>query len=121
MTITSAFGILTAVEGPSSVLDIFLYAAGAVVAFAAVETLATSGFTHHLEDEPSEVRALGGSISLLSVGSGMGVALAAASLTNGAVAWPLAAFLVTVVYLLGFALELGVAERIRPRSRSGGK
>lgn len=102
-------------------LDIFLYAAGAIAALAVVGTLATSGFTHHLEEEPSEVWALGGSISVLSVGGGIGIALAAASLANGAIAWPLTAFLATVVYLLGFALEIGIAERIRPRLRPGEK
>ena len=47
---------------------IFLFVAGAIAGFALVEAVITGGFRHNLSDEPSGVKALGGSTSVLSVG-----------------------------------------------------
>jgi hypothetical protein len=69
VTITATFGILSAVANSPRVTEIFAFAGGAVVAFALVEAVASGGFKHRLEDEPSQVKALGGSISVISVGA----------------------------------------------------
>ncbi len=97
--------------------QIFVFAAGAVAAFALVEAIASGGFRHRLSDEPSGVRALGVSFSFPSVGLALAAALAAGSLTGGLLAWPLGSFFATVVYLFVFALEMGLAEKLQPEIR----
>lgn len=116
VTITASFGILSALRGPPNVPEIFLFAAGAIAGFALVEAVITGGFRHGLEDEPSAVKALGGSISVLSVGGALAGALVVGRLL-GSPAWPLGAFLATVLYLCLFALEISVAHRLRSGSR----
>ena len=118
VTITASFGILSAVVGTPRVVEIFAFAGGAVLAFALVEAFVSGGFRHGLSDEPSEVRALGGSISVFSVGLSLTAALASGSLVGGFAAWPLGSFLATLAYLLPFAFEIGLAELLRGRRTS---
>jgi hypothetical protein len=117
VTITATFGILSVVANSPRVTEIFAFAGGAVVAFALVEAVASGGFKHRLEDEPSQVKALGGSISVLSVGAALSLALTVGLLLGGFVAWPLGSFSATLVYLLAFALEISLAERLKPAPR----
>jgi membrane protein YdbS with pleckstrin-like domain len=84
-----------------------------VIAFAAIQSAVSRGFHQDPAEEPARVRALGSSISFFSVGSSLVVALVAGQLEGGFATWPLGAFLATVVYLLVFALEIAVAERLR--------
>lgn len=90
-------------------VEIFAFAGGALLAFALVEAFVSGGFRHGLSDEPSEVRALGGSISVFSVGLSLAAALASGSLVGGFAAWPLGSFLATLAYLLPFAFEINLA------------
>jgi threonine/homoserine/homoserine lactone efflux protein len=114
VTITATFGILSVVAASTSVFEIFAFAGGAVLAYALVDGVASGGFKHGPRDEePSEVTALGSSISFVSVGVALGVALVEAQLVGGWVAWPLGAFSATVAYLLLLALEIGLAERAK--------
>jgi hypothetical protein len=116
VTITASFGLLSVTEGSPDVSAIFLFAAGAILAVALVEAIASGGFRHRLEEGPSRVRALGGSISFLSVGLALGAVLLVDNFFGGLLAWSLGAFLATVVFLLVFALELGLAELLSGRS-----
>jgi amino acid transporter len=117
VTITASFGLLSATEGSPRVLAIFLFAVGAILAVALVEAIASGGFRHRLEEEPSRVRALGGSISFPSVGLALAAVLLVGNLVSSLLAWPLGSFLATLVFLLIFALELGLAELLSSRSR----
>jgi hypothetical protein len=117
VTITASFGLLSATEGSPGVPAIFSFAGGAVLAVALVEAAASGGFRHRLEEEPSRVRALGGSISFASVGLALAAVFLTGSLTGGLLAWPLGAFLATLVFLLVFALEIGLAELLTGRTR----
>src|SRR5215212_20012 len=109
VTITATFGIL--VTGTTTVLEIFAFAGGAVLAYALVDAVASGGFRHGPRDEePSEVTALGSSVSFVSVGAALAIALVEAQLLGGWPAWPLGAFSATVAYLLLLALEIGLAE-----------
>jgi hypothetical protein len=111
VTITATFGILSVVTAVTTVLEIFTFACGAVAAYALIDGVASGGFRHGPRDEePSEVTALGSSISFASVGVALLVALVEAQLVGGWVAWPLAAFSATVAYLLLLAVEIGLAE-----------
>ena len=111
VTITATFGILSLVTGTTTVLEIFAFAGGAVLAYALVDAVASGGFRHGPRDEePSEVTALGSSVSFVSVGAALLVTLVAAQLVGDWPAWPLGAFSATVIYLLLLALEIGLAE-----------
>ena len=98
MTITATFGILSVVASPTTVPDIFAFAGGAVAAYALVDGVASGGFRRGPRDEePIEVTALGSSVSFVSVGMALAVALVEAQLVGGGwSAWPLGAFLATV-------------------------
>jgi hypothetical protein len=115
ITITAAFGILSTIRGTPGILEIFAFAAGAVVAFALVGAIASSGFRHRLEDEPSDIKTLGGSLAFLSVGLGLVGPLAAGQLSVALGGWLLGAFLATVVYLGLVPLEMILAELLEER------
>ena len=108
VTITATFGILSVVTAVTTVLEIFAFAGGAVLAYALVDGVASGGFRYGPHDEePIEVTALGSSVSFFSVGAAL---LVEAQLLGGWPAWPLGAFSATVTYLLLLALEIGLAE-----------
>ena len=111
VTITATFGILSVVTAVTTVLEIFAFAGGAVLAYALVDGVASGGFRYGPRDEePIEVTALGSSVSFFSVGAALLVALVEAQLLGGWPAWPLGAFSATVAYLLLLALEIGLAD-----------
>jgi hypothetical protein len=111
VTVTAAFGILSTVGSTATVPGIFAFAGGAVSAYAFVDGVASGGFRHGPRDEePIEVTALGTSISFVSVGAALLAVFAEARLVDGWFAWPLGAFLATVVYLSLLALEIGIAD-----------
>jgi hypothetical protein len=97
--------------------QIFVFAAGTVVGFALVGAIASGGFSHHFSEEPGDVRALEVSCRFPSVGLALVAALATGSFTGGLLAWLLGSILTTVVYLLTFALEMGIAEKLQPELR----
>jgi hypothetical protein len=114
VTVTATSGILSVITAATTVLEIFAFVGGAVLAYALVDGVASGGFRHGPRDEePSEVTALGSFVSFVSVGVALGVALVEAQLVGGWVAWPLGAFSATVAYLLLLALEIGLAERAK--------
>ncbi len=100
--------------------EIFAFAAGAVVAFALVEAVASGGFRHRLSDEPSDVRALGVCFSFPSVDLALAAAFAAGSLTGGLLAWSLGSFFATIVYVFVFALDMGLAEKLQSKLKEEG-
>lgn len=119
VTITATFGILSTTRGIPGAPEILAFVVGAVVAVALVEALASGGFRHEIEDEPSTVRALGSSISVTSVGGSLGIVFAAERLLGGFAIWPLGSLLATSSYLFAYALEIAVADRIRRRHSNG--
>ena len=78
-----------------------------------VELVASGGFRHGQEDEPANVKALGSSIGVLSVGGAIACAYAVGRLVGGFAAWPLGSLVATSAYLLLFGAEPGLAERLR--------
>ncbi|MDP9476300.1 MAG: hypothetical protein M3R38_11590 [Actinomycetota bacterium] len=115
VTITASFGLLTTALGTPTAPEIFAFAGGAVAAFALVELVVSRGFTRGLEDEPSSVKELGSSISILSVGVAIACAYGVGRLVGGFVAWPLGSFVATSGYLFLFGVELSLAHRIQRR------
>lgn len=120
VTISASGVILSSLWGTPNVVAVFAFAGGAIAAFAFVEAIVTHGFRHKVEDEPSQVKALGSSISIFSVGLALVVALVVGRLLPGHFAWPLGSFLATVAYLLVFGLELRMAEWLEAKRPKGG-
>ena len=112
ISITAAFAILQTSRSDTGILEIFVFAAGGVVAFAIIAALASGFFREELEDQPSNVKSLAGALSFFSVGLALGVAYLVGVLLNGLAAWPVSAFLTTLVYVSAVGIELAVAHRI---------
>ena len=112
ISITAAFAILQTSRSDTGILEIFVFAAGGVVAFAIIAALASGFFREELEDQPSNVKSLAGALSFFSVGLALGVAYLVGILLEGLAAWPVSAFLTTLVYVSAVGIELAVAHRI---------
>jgi hypothetical protein len=112
ISITAAFAILQTSRTDTGILEIFVFAAGGVVAFAIIAALASGFFREELEDQPSNVKSLAGALSFFSVGLALGVAYLVGILLEGLAAWPVSAFLTTLVYVSAVGIELAVAHRI---------
>ena len=112
VSITAAFALLQTSRSDTGVLEIFVFAAGAVVAFALIAAVASGFFREELEDQPSNVKSLAGALSFFSVGLALGVAYVVGILIQGTVAWTVSAFSATIVYVVAVGLELAVAHRM---------
>ena len=86
ITITAAFALLQTSRPDTGVLEIFIFAAGGVLAFALIAAVASGFFREELEDQPSNVKALSGALSLLSVGLALGVSYLVGILIRGVAA-----------------------------------
>ena len=115
ISITAAFALLQTSRNDTGISAIFLYAAGAVLAFAIIACLASGFFREELEDESSNIKSLAGALSFLSVGLALVVTYVVGLLIPGLAAWPASAFLATVVYVASVGLELTMAHWILSR------
>ncbi|MCP9624115.1 hypothetical protein FOH10_19885 [Nocardia otitidiscaviarum] len=113
VSITAGAALLNTEAHRAGAAQIFLFAMGAVAAFSLLEAVVSTGFRQRLDKEPSTVMALGVSLSFLSVGATIGVAWVVARFVGGTLAWPLAGFLIALVYPLLAGLELAIAQRAR--------
>ena len=112
VSITAAFALLQTSRSDTGILEIFVFATGAVIAFALIAAVASGFFREELEDQPSNVKSLAGALSFFSVGLALGVAYLVGILIQGMAAWPVSAFLTTIVYVAAVGLELAVAHRM---------
>jgi hypothetical protein len=112
ITITAAFALLQTSRSDTGILAIFFFAAGAVFAFSIIASIASGFFREELEDETSNVKSLAGALSFLSVGLALGVAYVVGLLIPGLAAWPVSAFLATMVYMASVGIELTIAHLI---------
>jgi hypothetical protein len=112
ISITAAFALLQTSRSDTGILAIFFFAGGAVFAFSIIACLASGFFREELEDETSNVKSLAGALSFLSVGLALGVAYVVGLLIPGLAAWPVSAFLATMVYMASVGLELTIAHLI---------
>jgi hypothetical protein len=114
-------GLLTSALGTPAAPEIFAFAGGAVAAFGLVELVVSGGYRRDLEDEPPNVKDIGSSVSVLSVGLAMACAYAVGALLDGLAAWPVGSFAATSAYLFLFGVELGLIERLARRRGEGPK
>jgi hypothetical protein len=96
--------VLTNARGIPDTLAALAFMAGAVLGFAFVGVLAFGGLTKRFDRERGQAL-LWGSFHFFSVGLAIGAAALVTYYVQSFIAWPLAAFLSTVVYLLVLGAE----------------
>lgn len=111
IVVTSNFATLQYFIEPPGLREVYLFTIGAVAAFALLEAVASKLFRKKLSGEPSEVIALGSALSILSITAAIGTTNLTAWLVRHWIAWPIGAFVSTLVYLLVVALEMAFAEK----------
>jgi hypothetical protein len=112
VAITGSFGILARLAGSPSVVDVFVFAAGACLPFALLNPIVTQGFRRRVEREPPMVVAVGTSFSIVSASAGVGVAALLGWALDGWAGWLLGAFGASAVYLLTAALEIALGRGV---------
>jgi MFS family permease len=118
LTATGSYGVISDQKG-SRIGDVFLFAVGAALAFALVNTLVTEGYRKRFPDEPGVVVAFGTSLSLLSVTAAVGTAALAGWLLRAWVAWLAGSFAFTLVYLALVGVEIAVAAALHSGEEEG--
>lgn len=112
ITATASFGVLAQTARPVGTARIFLFVAGAGLAFAGVNAAVTRGFRSRVSTEPPVVLALATSLSVLSISAAMGAAALLGTFLGGWAAWLLGGLLPTWAYLLVAAPEVAVARAL---------
>lgn len=110
--ITVTFGVLQTLHGTPVMVEIFIYAAGAVLSFTLLEGFLSRGFLHPMPQHHTGVQAMGTSLNLLSVGLALGAALFIGTVVTNMAAWFLAPFTASIIYLVLESAEIALAERI---------
>jgi ABC-type branched-subunit amino acid transport system permease subunit len=113
--ITASYGALTRLQGSPSLLEIMVFALGAVTSVVLVEAAVTRGFVSRAGQAPPEVRLLGTAFNWLSVGASVGACIGVGAIATGYVAWAVASFAAAGVYVLAESLEMLAAEIVQLR------
>lgn len=111
LSITTSFGLVSALHGAPKVLDAFLFLCGAAVAFILVETVASRGFRQPVRGEREGVMVLGGAMDLFAVLAAAGAAIGAAYI-SGWPGWLVGGYAATTTYLLVGGIDVLLARRI---------
>jgi hypothetical protein len=109
VTVWTSGMVLTRERGTPPVGDVFLFMAGAVLAFGLLATVIRLSGSRPLEPPASALRKTG-MAHFLAVGAALGAAALIAMIHSG-IAWPLGAFAATATYLALASIELMVAAR----------
>lgn len=109
--ITATYGVLSVTTPAPSVPRIFLFLAGAAVAFSAVELVSFLVIGKRVRPEPTDV-VLGAGIGIFSISAGVGAAAGVGSVLNSWMAWFGGPAIATLVYLSVVAVELALAHRV---------
>lgn len=109
VTTTALFGVIAKESGGPNVGQCFLFILGAGVAFAIVNVSVTNWFSQRLPREPTEVIALGTTISLFSMAAGLGLGTLVAWVAGPWIAWPLAPLAMSIGFMLLAGIEMGLA------------
>jgi hypothetical protein len=113
IAMTGAFGMLAAVDRSPHVVDIFLFALGGASTFTVANVVVTRGFRIDVSEEPPIVLALGTSFGFFSIAGALGVSALLAWALHGWLAWLVAPFAASAVYLALTAGELLLARKVR--------
>ena len=110
LTVWSAGALLIHFRNSPQVWEVFLFLAGAVVAFAALWVLGRGTIDRAHPVSQQSVRAFAGALDLFAVGVAVGTATLL-SMIPGWAAWPLTSFGATTLYLVALSVQLAIAER----------
>ena len=109
LTVWSTGMILSHAYGSPNPPEVISFFCGAVLAFAAVGTLAFGGVTAEFSGESRRVQ-LWGAVRFLSVGLAVGAAWLASAYAPSLPGWPLGAFVATAFYLVMVGAENAAAD-----------
>ena len=109
-----SFGALEKEHGAPSWAELFLFVAGACVAFAVVNAVSTRLFREGSPDEPEPVVLLATSLSIFSVSASVAASALAAAVLPATVAWPCVSVMFTLLYIVCVGAEVGLAAHQHP-------
>ena len=109
LTVLSSHSIISHGHGPPTTFDILLFVIGAMAAFAALALLSQRFAPRSLPTSRGDV-VKAGMIHVFAIGAAFG-ATVLIDLIPGVIAWPLAAFVATALYLSIASLEIDLAHR----------
>ena len=112
ITITGAYAVLESfAPGSPDLLEIFVGAGGATLAFIVVEVALHFLGRDLASSDTEQTRIAARMLAFVSIGCGMGIATLCGWLLHGAVAWFAAGFLATTLFVLLDALQLALVEQ----------
>jgi hypothetical protein len=115
ISIWSSGAILTHAHGAPGVLDVVLFALGALSGFVVLGLLANAVSTPGATFEVSGERVIAGMLSWLAIGAAVGSAALLAEI-HSRLAWPLGSLAATAFYLMCASAQLALVDsRIRRR------
>jgi purine-cytosine permease-like protein len=113
-----SFAALEKEHGPPSWPQLFLFVAGACVAFAVINATSTRFFRDESPDEPEPVVSLTTSLSIFSVTASVAAAALVGSVLPATAAWPCVSVVSTFAYIVCVGAELGLAAHQHPAGGS---
>lgn len=116
--ITSSLGVLQTLSGDPSLPRIFLFLAGASLAFTAIEAVTSNLFRRRIREERPDVVIFGSAMSLLSVAIGVATATLVGTFARSWIGWLTAPFAATAMYLASVSVELILAEIAMERAEA---
>jgi hypothetical protein len=120
LTIWSSGALLIHFRRSPAVWEVFLFVAGAVVAFAALWLLGRGPIESARPVSGQSAHALAGALDLFAVGVAVGAATLLAMIPSW-VAWPGTSLGATAVYMLAASIQLAVAQRREAHDREPGR
>ena len=115
VTITASFGAVQLERGSPRFIDLIVFGLGAVLAFAGLEGLLSSGFRTPLAKGTDQVITLGTALAFISISLAITAADGLARALHGSAAWFAGAFGASLVFVLVESLEFVLAEWIQER------
>lgn len=113
--VTTTLAVRQTAVGAPSAFELFLFVAGAGLAFTVLEAAASNFFRVRIRGERSDVVLLGSSLALGSMSLGLAGAWAVSELVGHTVGWMLASFTATVLYVFIAGVEMALAHRAEER------
>lgn len=112
LTIGMTIAALTGVRGTPRTGELFLFIAGGVAAFVALE-LVLHAIPAHDDKVAGPAFPLAGALNLVAVAAGLGAAVGLAHAVHSDLAWLLAAMCSTAIYMLIVALQVAFVDALR--------
>jgi hypothetical protein len=109
ISVWSSGAVLIHFRGAPNVADVFGFAAGALAGFTVIGLLAHWRLRETEDTHSAAERVLAGVLHWFAIGAALGTVALLAQIP-GWVAWPLAMFAATTVYLLGASLQLAAVS-----------